>query len=102
MFELQVHSHSIKQKECVNYLGVQLDQNLNYQNKVKNFLRKMACGIKTIYCVRDFFTNKNQTTVTKCPCHQLLTLLFYTLEWHFSKPHFVPGKTTKLGNQNML
>ena len=36
--EIQVHSHSIKPKECVKYLGVQLDQNLNYQNEVKNIL----------------------------------------------------------------
>ena len=56
---LQLHSHSIKQKECVKYLGVQLDQNLNYQNEVKNILRKRACGIKTIYCVRDFLPTKN-------------------------------------------
>ena len=52
--QLQVHSHSIKQKECVKYLVVQLDRNLNYQNEVKYIQRKMACGIKTIYCVRDF------------------------------------------------
>ena len=101
--ELQFHSHSIKQKECVKFLGVQLDQNLNYQNEVKNILRKMACGIKTIYCVRDFLSTKTRlTTVTNCPCHQPLTILFYTLEWQFSKPHFDPGKTTKLGNQRML
>ena len=57
---LQLHSHSIKQKECVKYLGVQLDQNLNYQNEVKYILRKRACGIKTIYCVRDFLPTKNR------------------------------------------
>ena len=50
---LQVHSHSLKHKECVIYLGVHLDQNLNYQNDMKHILRKMACGIKTIYSVRD-------------------------------------------------
>ena len=54
----------------------------------------MACRIKTIYCVRDFFTNENETTVTKCPCHQPLTLLFYTLEWHFSrKNNYFPIST---------
>ena len=58
--ELQIHSHSIKRKECVKYLGVQLDQNLNYRNEVKNILRKMACGIKTIYCVRDFLPTKTR------------------------------------------
>ena len=58
--ELQVRSHSIKQKECVKYLGVLLDPNLNYQNEVKNILRKIACGIKTIYCVRDFLPTKTR------------------------------------------
>ena len=58
--ELQVQNHLFKQKECVKYLGVQLDQNLNYQNEVKNILRKMACGIKTIYCVRDFLPTKTR------------------------------------------
>ena len=53
--ELQVHNHSIKQKECVK-----LDQNLNYQNEVKNILRKMACGIKTMYCVGDFLPTKTR------------------------------------------
>ena len=39
---------------------MQWDQNLNYQNEVKNILQKMACGIKTIYCVRDFVSTKTR------------------------------------------
>ena len=58
--EVQVYSHSIKRKECVKYLGVQLDQNHNYQNEIKNILRKEACGIKTIYCVRDVIPTKTR------------------------------------------
>ena len=42
---LEVGDHLIKQKECE---GVYLDRNLNYQDEVKNILRRMACSIKTI------------------------------------------------------
>ena len=58
--ELQVQRRSIKQKECVKYLGVQLDQNLNYQNEVKIILRKLACGIKRNYTVRYFLPTKTR------------------------------------------
>ena len=55
-------SHTIKVKNqiintstTVKYLGVYLDQNLNFQDEVKNILRKMATGIKTLYAIRDIF-----------------------------------------------
>ena len=38
----------------VKYLGVYLNRNLTYQIEVANILRKMACGIKTRYALRDF------------------------------------------------
>ena len=72
MSRYNVHSHSIKQKECVKYLVVQLDENLNYQNEVKNILRKMACGIKTIYCVRDFLPTKTRTLLNALVISHLL------------------------------
>ena len=31
-----------------------MDGNLTYENEVENFLQKMACGIKTLYALRDF------------------------------------------------
>ena len=55
----------IKQKESVKYLGVYLDRNLNYQAKVKNILRKMACSIKTIFYVRDFLPEKTRLFLLK-------------------------------------
>ena len=55
-------SHTIKVKNqiintstTVKYLGVYLDQNMNFQDEVKNILRKMATGIKTLYAIRDIF-----------------------------------------------
>ena len=57
---MKVGNCLIKQKESVNYIGVYLDRNLNYQAEVKNILRKMACSIKTIYYVRDFLPEKTR------------------------------------------
>ena len=55
-------SHTIKVKNqvintstTVKYLGVYLDQGLDFQDEVKNILRKMATGIKTLYAIRDIF-----------------------------------------------
>ena len=42
----------------VKYLGIYLNQNLTYEFEVKNILRKMACGIKTLYSVKYFLTDK--------------------------------------------
>ena len=39
----------------MKYLGVYLDQNLKFQDEVKNTLRKMATGIETLYAIRDIF-----------------------------------------------
>ena len=56
--EIQVDSKTISPSNHVKYLGVFLDRNLTYQDEVKNLLMKMACGIKTIYSVRDLFPEK--------------------------------------------
>ena len=50
----------IKQKESVQYLGVYLDRNLDYQAEVKNILRKMACSNKTIYYIRALLPKKSR------------------------------------------
>ena len=56
--ELAVRNEVIKNSDFVKYLGVFLDQNLNFQNEVKNLLKKMACGIKTLYAIRESFPEK--------------------------------------------
>ena len=48
-FEIEVKNQIIENSKSIKYLGVYLDQNLTFQNEVKNVLRKMACGIKTLY-----------------------------------------------------
>ena len=53
-FTSRVKNEIIQTSANVKYLGVYLDRNLTYQNEVKNTLRKMACGIKTLYALRDF------------------------------------------------
>ena len=42
----------IEEKTNVKYLGVILDQFLTFQDETKNFLRKMACGIKTLQSIK--------------------------------------------------
>ena len=54
--KLQVKNHSTSLSSFVKYLGVYLDQNLTYE--VKHVLKKMACGIKTIYAVKQFLPAK--------------------------------------------
>ena len=58
--EIQVDNKTITPSNHVKYLGVFLDQNLTYQDEIKNLLMKMACGIKTIYSVRDLFPEKTR------------------------------------------
>ena len=52
---LKVKNQIINTSTTVKYLGVYLDQNLKFQDEVKNILRKMATGIKTLYAIRDIF-----------------------------------------------
>ena len=56
--KLQVKNHSTNISSFVKYLGVYLDQNLTYEREVKNVLKKMACGIKTMYAVKQFLPEK--------------------------------------------
>ena len=52
---LIVKDEVIRSSSTVKYLGVYLDQNLMFQEEVKHLLRKMACGIKTLSSIRDYF-----------------------------------------------
>ena len=36
-------------------MGVYLNQSLLFQEEIEDILRKKACGIKTLYSIRDFF-----------------------------------------------
>ena len=54
---LIVEDEIIRSISTIKCLGVYLDQNLTFQ-EVKHILRKMACGIKTLYSIRDYFPEK--------------------------------------------
>ena len=56
--KLKINDHLIEHRTIVKYLGVYLDQNLTYEPEVKHLLKKMACGIKTLYCVRELLPEK--------------------------------------------
>ena len=42
----------IEEKTNIKYLGVVLDQFLTFQDEIKNILRKMSCGIKTLQSIK--------------------------------------------------
>ena len=52
---IKVKNQIINTSKTVKYFGVYLDQNLDFRDEVKNILRKMATGIKTLYSIRDIF-----------------------------------------------
>ena len=39
--------------ESLKYLRIYFDENLNYQDDVKNIMNTMECGIKTKNLIRD-------------------------------------------------
>ena len=52
------NQHMTKHSSFVKTLGINLDQNLTYENEVKNILQKMAYGIKTLFSVKSFLPHK--------------------------------------------
>ena len=53
----------VKQKNTVKYLGVMLDKHLTFQDEVKNILRKMARGIKTLNAIKNNFPIATRITL---------------------------------------
>ena len=76
ILELEAKGQSIKATNFVKYLGVYLDRNLTFQ-EVKHILRKMACGIKTIFSIRKRFP-KNKTKFYRFDISSGQDLLFTT------------------------
>ena len=56
--KLKVHNQVNPAIFNVKFLGVYRDQNLNYQIEIKNILRKMALGIKSLYSVEGNWSPK--------------------------------------------
>ena len=52
-FRLQMNDKFYEPSNRGKYLGVYLVQNLTFQEEVKNILRNMAFGIKTLYSIRE-------------------------------------------------
>ena len=65
--KLKVQNQVISAISNVKYLGVYLDQNLNYQIEIKNILSKMALGITSLYSVRDIFPRKTRKLLLIAP-----------------------------------
>ena len=55
--KLKIGNSCIRKYESIKYLGVSVDSALTYQDEVKRLLRKMACGIKTLYSLREVISD---------------------------------------------
>jgi hypothetical protein len=60
---MTVNGESIPQVNKAKYLGVTLDKNLTFEPHVRDILRKMAAGIKTIYTIRDYVPQKTRNSL---------------------------------------
>ena len=51
-------------EKVVKYLGVHIDCNLSFDEKIKkNVRKKMAAGIKAIYSIKNIFPEKPRSTL---------------------------------------
>lgn len=60
---INIAGTEIRSKPETKYLGVVLDCHLSFDTQIKNTLRKMAAGIKTIYAIRDIIPLKARITI---------------------------------------
>ena len=51
-YTITLDDKTIEEKTNVKYLGVVFDQFFTFQDEIKNILRKMACGIKTLQSIK--------------------------------------------------
>ena len=52
---IKVGGKIIESKQSVKCLCIMIDSHLNIQDEVKKFLKKMACGIKTLAAIQKLF-----------------------------------------------
>ena len=50
--DLEFRGEKIKPLSDCRYLGIQIDNNLNFKKQLNKCLSKMACGIRSIYLIR--------------------------------------------------
>ena len=90
----------MEEKPAVKYLVVVLDPFVTFQGGVKNKLRKIACGIKTLQSIRKPLTNKNRLLLLKSSFISHLHHPGNLLSSLISKK--IAQKTTEFGNKDLL
>ena len=99
---LIVKDEIIRSSSTIKYLGVYLDQNLTFQ-EVKHTLRKMACGIKTLYSIRNYLPENVRLLLLNA---LVIGHLHYPtgnfIEWFNSKSQNDLRETTEMGNKSVF
>ena len=89
--KLSVRDQEINVSQSIKYLGV-LDQNLIYQDEVKNILLKMARG-KKLFTLPRFLSNQNTSASSQCISPQSFTLYSIFIKRNFGRFTDNTGKT---------
>ena len=60
---LKVNDVNIGESSSVRYLGIILDNKLNFKEEIKRILSRMACSIKILKDIRNCFPIKTRVTL---------------------------------------
>ena len=93
---LKVKNQIVNTLTTVKYWGVYLNQNLEFQDELKNILWKIATGIKTIYAIRNIF-HCDTIINTQCFSFKSPTLFCYPITYYLWKLDYNNRKTGELG-----
>ena len=99
---LIVKDEVILSSSTVKCLGVYLDQNLTFQEEGKHTLRKMACGIKTFYSIRDYFPENNRLLLLNALVIKSSPLPGNFVEWLDGKSQYDLREAAELGNKSVF
>ena len=98
---VNIDGQKIKEKTEAKYLGVTIDKKLTFQSELKNILRIMAQGIKSIYTLRNCVPESFKKTLINS---LVISHLQYpaALLLMISESYNNSRKTIKLGSQSLL
>ena len=78
-FEIRFKNHNISSCEYVNYLGINLDQYLNFRPHIRILAKKMAKNVEMLWKLRKFLPKKTLISLYHAFVHS--HLLYGIVTW---------------------
>ena len=79
-FEIKINNHVISKKECIKYLGVLIDNNLDWKHHIKQVCQKVSSGAWAIARLRNYFNTCTLKSVYYSLIHSHLSYCINTWE----------------------